>query len=132
MGFVLNLSNWHQMCLNHIYCYLFTMYDISLDNKCYNYIYYVFLHVFIEISIFMGIYIYLLKWNVFLQFVFLLYLLQMYLFSFISGFYICIYIYWVGSNFLLFNICTIKFIEGKFYFEGRACYIGKIMPTCIE
>ena len=39
---------------------------------------------------------------------------------------------WVGSNFLLFNTCAIKFIEGKFYFEGRACYIGKIMPTCIE
>ena len=34
--------------------------------------------------------------------------------------------------FLLFNTCTIKFIVGKFYFEGRACYIGKIMPTCIE
>ena len=74
----------------------------------------------------------LLKWNVFLQFVFLLYLLEMYLFRFISGFYIFISIYWVGSNFLLFNTCTIKFIEGKFYFEGRACYIGKIMPTCIE
>ena len=41
-------------------------------------------------------------------------------------------IYWIGSTFLLFNTCTIKFIEGKFYFEGRACYIGKTMPTCIE
>ena len=39
---------------------------------------------------------------------------------------------WIGSTFLFFNTCTIKFIEGKFYFEGRACYIGKIMPTCIE
>ena len=46
--------------------------------------------------------------------------------------YIFIHIYWDGSTFLLFNTCTIKFIEGKFYFEGRACYIGKIMPTCIE
>ena len=45
---------------------------------------------------------------------------------------IFIHIYWVGSYFLLFNTCTIKFIEGKFYFEGRACYIGKILPTCIE
>ena len=34
--------------------------------------------------------------------------------------------------FLLFNTCIIKFIEGKFYFDGRACYIGKTMPTCIE
>ena len=51
---------------------------------------------------------------------------------FICGFYIIINIYWVGSTFLLFNTCTIKFIEGKFYFKGRACYIGKIMPTCIE
>ena len=42
------------------------------------------------------------------------------------------HIYWIGSIFLLFNTCIIKFIEGKFYFEGRACYIGKIMPTCIE
>ena len=25
-------------------------------------------------------------------------------------------IYWVGSYFLLFNTCVIKFIEGKFYF----------------
>ena len=49
-----------------------------------------------------------------------------------SGFYIFIHIYLVGSSFPLFNTCTIKFIEGKFYFEGRACYIGKILPTCIE
>ena len=34
--------------------------------------------------------------------------------------------------FILFNTCILKFIEEKFYFEGRACYIGKIMPTCIE
>ena len=47
----------------------------------------------------------LLKWNVFLHIVFLLYLLELYLFSFISGFYIFVYIYWVGSNFLLFNTC---------------------------
>ena len=46
--------------------------------------------------------------------------------------YIFIHIYWVGYYFLLFNTCAIKFIEGKFYFEGRACYTGKIMPTCIE
>ena len=52
--------------------------------------------------------------------------------EFICGLYIFIHIYWVGYYFLLFNTCAIKFIEGKFYFEGRACYIGKIMPTCIE
>ena len=43
-----------------------------------------------------------------------------------------IHIYWIGSIFVLFNTCIIKFIEGKFYFDGRACYIGKIIPTCIE
>ena len=51
-------------------------------------------------------------------------------------FYFCfIYLFiFIGLDliFLLFNTFTIKFIEGKFYFEGRACYIGKIMPTCIE
>ena len=67
--------------------------------------------------------------NVFIQLVFLLYLLNIYMYLFL---YVFIHIYWVGSYFLLFNTCTIKFIEGKFYFEGRACYIGKIMPTCIE
>ena len=46
--------------------------------------------------------------------------------------YIFVHIYCIGSNFLLFNTYSIKFIEGKFYFNGRACYIGKIMPTCIE
>ena len=51
---------------------------------------------------------------------------------FICNLYVFYIIYWVGSNFLLFNTCAIKFIVGKFYFEGRACYIGKIMPTCIE
>ena len=51
---------------------------------------------------------------------------------FIAAFILFIYIYWIGSTFLFFNTCTIKFIEGKFYFEGRACYIGKTMPTCIE
>ena len=63
------------------------------------------------------------------MYLFQLYLLNIYVSLFI---YIVINIYWVGSTFLLFNTCTIKFIEGKFYFEGRACYIGKIMPTCIE
>ena len=43
MGFVVILSNWYQMCLNLIYCYSFTMYGTCLDNKCYNYISYVFL-----------------------------------------------------------------------------------------
>ena len=47
-------------------------------------------------------------------------------------FYIFVHIYCIRSNFLLFKTCSIKFIEGKFYFDGRACYIGKIMPTCIE
>ena len=96
----------------------------------------------------MYLYIYLLKslyllefivvsilsnWNVFIQFVFLLYLLEMYLSSFISVLYPYIYSYllgWIYFSFL--NTCAIKFIEGKFYFEGRVCYIGKIMPTCIE
>ena len=32
----------------------------------------------------------------------------------------------------LFHTCNIKFIEDKSYFEGRACYIGKIKSTCIE
>ena len=57
------------MCLNHIYCYLFIMYDICLDNKCYNCIYSVILQVFIEISVFIGIYCglyFLLKWTVFI------------------------------------------------------------------
>ena len=63
--------------------------------------------------------------------------------------YVCIEVEWIYSNcistvfiglvfianfiylfifieldliFLLFNTCIIKFIEGKFYFEGRACY----------
>ena len=65
----------------------------------------------------------------FISIVFLLYLLDLYLLLIL---YIFIHIYSIGSNFLLFNTCTIKFIEGKFYFEGRACYIGKTMPTCIE
>ena len=31
------------------------IYSICLDNKCYNYIYYVFVHVFIEIFVFLGV-----------------------------------------------------------------------------
>ena len=47
--------------------------------------------------------------------------------------YIFTHIYWVGSFFfLLSNTCAVKLIERKSYLEGRACYIGKIMPTCIE
>ena len=101
-------------------------------------IYYVFLHVFIEISVFIGNY-YGLYFSLSGSYLFKLYFYCIYwkctclfLFICIYNFYCFFYIYWVGSNFLLFNTCTIKFIEGKFYFEGRACYIGKIMPTCIE
>ena len=60
------------------------------------------------------------------------YIYWTYIYLFIYLLIFIINIYWVGFNFLLFNTCTIKFIEGKFYFEGRACYIGKILPTCIE
>ena len=56
--------------------------------------------------------------NVFIQF----YFCFIYIYSYLLG--------WIYFSFL--NTCAIKFIEGKFYFEGRACYIGKIMPTCIE
>ena len=70
----------------------------------------------------------LLQWNVFISMIFLLYLLNIYLF-------LSLYIYSYLLDLFYFsflNTCTIKFIEGKFYFEGRACYIGKIMPTCID
>ena len=121
------------MCLNFIGIYS-QFNDIGLDNKCHNYIYSVFIHVFLEISIFIGIYcnfyfsstglylfnlyFYCIYWSCFYQVWFLFYI------------YIFIHIYWITVSFL--NTCAIKFIEGKFYFEGRACYIGKIMPTCIE
>ena len=82
--------------------------------------------------------IFLFKWKVFIQIVFLLYLLGLvfiadfiYLFIFIELDLIFLLFNTCTIN-LLFNTCTIKFIVGKFYFEGRACYIGKIMPTCIE
>ena len=68
------------------------------------------------------------RWKVFISIVFLLYLLNIYLFIY---YYIYSYLLdWI--YFLLSNTCTIKFIEGKFYFEARTCYIGKTMPTCIE
>ena len=72
----------------------------------------VFIHVIIEISIFIGIYcgLFLSGMYKFISIVILLYLLNMYLFLYL-------YIYWIGSNFLLFNTCTIKFIEGKFYLK---------------
>ena len=70
-----------------------------------------------------------LKWSVSIHFVFLLYLLDLYLLLLL--FYLFMFIE-LDLIFLLFNTCIIKFIEGKFYFDGRACYIGKTMPTCIE
>ena len=94
---------------------------------------FIFIHVFIEISVFIGIYNGLLRWNIFIYLHCISTISTVFIgLVFICGLYIFIHIYWVGSNFLLFNTCTIKFIEGKFYSEGRACYIGKIMPTCIE
>ena len=71
-----------------------------------------------------------LMWSVSIQFVFLLYLLDLYLLLLLF-FYLFIFIE-LDLIFLLFNTCIIKFIEGTFYFDGRACYIGKTMPTCIE
>ena len=47
--------------------------------------------------------------------------------------FMCLFLF-IGLDliFFYFNTCAIKFIEGKFYFDGRACYIGETMPTCIE
>ena len=86
------------------------------------------MHVFIDISVFIGVYcgIYFYLSGMSLFQLYFYYLYWTYLFI-----YVFLLIYWNGSTFL-FNTCTIKFIEGKFYFEGRACYIGKIMHTCIE
>ena len=111
------------------------IYSIYLDNKCYPYICSVFIHVFIESFVFIGIswsllwFMSVLKWSVSIQFVFLLYLLDLSLLLLLFYLFMCTEL---DLIFLLFNTCIIKFIEGKFYFEGRACYIGKIMPTCIE
>ena len=101
-----------------------------LHNKCYNYIYFVFIHVFIEIFVIIGIYCD----SYFIAVVCIYFTCISTVISTIHVFilYVFTHIYWVGSTFLLFNTCAIKFIEGKFYFKGRACYIGKIMPTCIE
>ena len=75
------------------------------------YIYYVLLEICVLIGIYCGS-------TVFIEHVFI------YLFTYLFIF--------IGSYFLLLTTCTIKFIEGKFYFDGRACYIRKTMPTCIE
>ena len=47
-------------------------------------------------------------------------------------FIVFIHIYLIDFNSPLFSTCIIIFIQDKSYFEGRACYIGKIKPTCIE
>ena len=96
MGFVLISLNWHQMCLNHIYCSLFKKFMIFTltTNAIIVFILYLYLCLlkslylleFIVVSI-------LFNWTVLIQFVFLLYLLEMYLFSFISVLYIFIHIY---------------------------------------
>ena len=86
--------------------------------------------MFIDISVFIGIYCglyFIVVKCISSNCISTVFMEHMYLFL-----YIFTHIYWVGSYFLLFNTCAIKFIEGKFNFEGRACYIGKIMPTCIE
>ena len=59
MGFVLNLSNWHHMCLNHIYCYLFIIYDICLDNKFYIMYFYMYLLKSLYLLEFIVVYIFL-------------------------------------------------------------------------
>ena len=69
--------------------------NIDLNNKCYNCVSYVFIHVFIEIFVFIGIswsllwFMSVLKWNVSIQIVFLLYLLDLYLLLFL---YIYLYL----------------------------------------
>ena len=131
MGFVLISLNWYQMCLNHVYLYLLLLIQKLM----------IFALTTNAITVFiLYLYLYLLKSLYLLEFIVVYIFIEVeciylnYVSTVIIGLvFICgIYIYWVGSNFLLFNTCTIKFIEGKFYFEGRACYIGKIMPTCIE
>ena len=105
---------------------------ITYDNKCYNYIYSVFIHIFIGF------------WNIFfyslllllLALVYWIYLICIYCIStvFIEIVFIHILFIFVGLdlNSPLFSTCIIIFIQDKSYFEGRACYIGKIKPTCIE
>ena len=100
---IIFIMNFYMYLLNSLYLWEFIVVYIFIEVEC--------IYSICISTVFIG--------NVFIQIYF----------CFI---YICIHIYWVGSKFLLFNTCTIKFIEGKFYFEGRACYIGKIMPTCIE
>ena len=119
------------MCLNYIYCN-----DVTLTtNAIIIFIRYLYMYLlnslyllrFLVVSNFIQLESIYSILNVFMQLLFLLYLLNLYVF--IS---LCIYSYLLGWILFLFNTCVIKFIEGKFYFEGRACYIGKIMPTCIE
>ena len=114
--------------------YLLQFYSIILlftyGNTCYNHIYSVFLHIFIVI------------YAVYYSYYFLLLLLKFIgvicIYCIYCNFNVFIEIVFIHILFLLdlnsplFSTCNIKFIEDKSYFEGRACYIGKIKPTCIE
>ena len=84
------------MCLNHIYCYLFTDLFALTTNAIIIIIFIMYLYIYLLKSLYLLEFIVvsiLLNWNVFIQFVFLLYLLVMYLSSFISVLYPYIYSY---------------------------------------
>ena len=94
----------------------------TYDSKSYDYIYSVFIHIFIRL------------WILFIAVIaeYLLALLHLYLLCIFTVFIEIIFIHILfifielDLNSALFSTCNIKFIEDKSYFEGRACYIGKI------
>ena len=130
MGFVLNLQNWHQMCLNLIYCYLFTKFTLFALTTNAIIIFIMYLYMYLLKSLYLlvciVVYIFIDVTCIYFNCISTVFIGHVFIYFFI-------YLLFIGLDlFSLFNTCAIKFIEGKFYFEGRACYIGKIMPTCIE
>ena len=91
-----------------LYLYLYSLKSLYLLE-------FIVVYIFIEVEYLFSLYFYCIYWT----YVFI----SLYIYSYLLG--------WIFF-FLLSNTCAVKFIERKFYLEGRACYIGKIMPTCIE
>ena len=112
MGFVLISLNWYQMCLNHVYLYLLLLIHKLMifaltTNAIIVFILYLYLYLLKSLYLlkFIVVYIFIEVECIYLNYVFY------------CNYWTCIcgiYIYWVGSNFLLFNTCTIKFIEENF------------------
>ena len=131
MGFVLILSNWYQMCLNHICCsFKVFLWYLPWQQMLYLYLFCIYPHIYWKLCI----YWYLL-WSGLYLFIMYFYCIYWKLYVFNISSYLLDWIYFSFIQYMYYKICWGKILfcgKGMLYWENNAYMYWVKELLCIK